>query len=234
MRLFVILSLQTAIGTAVVAALVWTGVYNIGADTPHWPATSWIVATLRERSIGARAAGVAVPPLNDPIRIAEGARHYSAMCSGCHLAPGVEDSGIRAGLYPRPPDLARHVHGRDRGYAVPSAARQFWIIKHGIKLTAMPAWGTTHSDDAIWGLVAFLQVLPEMTPAYYARLKGGDSGTAAVRGHDQRQPHGTIDGSDTDGPGGSHPREHTDARTPTWYGGGAIPPLLTSPEIRRQ
>ena len=37
-------------------------------------------------------------------------------------------------------------------------------------MTAMPAWGTTHGDDAIWGLVAFVRKLPEMSPEDYARL----------------------------------------------------------------
>ena len=78
------------------------------------------------------------------------------MCVDCHLAPNRKDSEIRAGLYPKPPDMTRHV---DAG-----TARMFWVIKHGIKMSAMPAWGPTHDDRRIWGIVAFLQELPELTP----------------------------------------------------------------------
>jgi hypothetical protein len=48
-----------------------------------------------------------------------------------------------------------------------SPKEQFWIIKHGVKLTAMPAWGKTHSDELIWDMVAFVRQLPRMSPAQY-------------------------------------------------------------------
>ena len=63
------------------------------------------------------------------------------------------------GLYPAAPELAR---GGDL-----SPAEQFWVIKHGVKLSAMPAWGKTHSDDLIWDMVAFIRQLPKMGPDQY-------------------------------------------------------------------
>ncbi len=172
----------SAQGTIGGAGFIATGVYNIGADAPHWPLTHKLVEALRERSIAARATQLTVPNLNDPKLLGEGAEHYTAMCSGCHLAPGMEDTEIRAGLYPQPPNLAEHEHGESHDGLDPAAmaARQFWIIKHGIKLTAMPAWGKTHDDDAVWGLVAFLQKLPEMSAAEYAAL----SETTSAGGHE--------------------------------------------------
>jgi mono/diheme cytochrome c family protein len=43
----------------------------------------------------------------------------------------------------------------------------FWVIKHGIKMSAMPAWGFSHDDPTIWSMVAFVQKLPAMSPAQY-------------------------------------------------------------------
>jgi mono/diheme cytochrome c family protein len=63
------------------------------------------------------------------------------------------------GLYPPAPELAR---GDDL-----TPAQQFWTIKHGVKLTAMPAWGKTHSDELIWDMVAFIRQLPKMSPEQY-------------------------------------------------------------------
>src|SRR3546814_6059193 len=119
---------------------------------------------LREHSSGARMADVAVPNLEDPQRIRLGAVNYSAMCTGCHLAPGVEDTEIRPGLYPMPPNLTT--------LANQDPKRSFWIIKHGIKMTAMPAWGKTHSDEPIGNQVHFHQKLPVLTPAPYASSRG--------------------------------------------------------------
>ena len=41
------------------------------------------------------------------------------------------------------------------------------MIKHGIMASGMAAFGPTHDDDRIWAMVAFLQKLPEPTPAQY-------------------------------------------------------------------
>jgi hypothetical protein len=71
----------------------------------------------------------------------------------------MEKSEISQGLYPRAPELYREGQR--------SAKEQFWIIKHGVKLTAMPAWGKTHSDDLIWDMVAFVRGLPGMTAEQY-------------------------------------------------------------------
>lgn len=136
----------------------WSGYYNIGADAPHWPLTYRFLDMTRSRSIQQHARSIEVPNLDDPALILKGAGQYAAMCTGCHLAPGMRESELRAGLYPKPPLLAE-----DR--IDPREA--FWIIKHGIKLTGMPAWGATHDDDTIWSIVAFVHKLPGMTPAQY-------------------------------------------------------------------
>lgn len=138
----------------------YLGVYNIGADDPHTRPVYWMVEALRDGSITHHSRDIVVPAnLTDPKRIASGAGLYTEMCSSCHLAPGMEKSEISQGLYPSAPELFRE---RQR-----SAKEQFWIIKHGVKLTAMPAWGKTHSDDLIWDMVAFVRQLPKMTAAQY-------------------------------------------------------------------
>lgn len=139
---------------------VYLGVYNIGADDPHTKPVYWVVEKLRDASIEHHSRDIAIPGnLTDPKRIASGAGLYTEMCSSCHLAPGMEKSEISQGLYPRAPELFREQQR--------SPKEQFWIIKHGVKLTAMPAWGKTHSDDLIWDMVAFVRRLPGMTAEQY-------------------------------------------------------------------
>ena len=139
---------------------VYSGFYDIGADAPHSRFVSGALESLRDRSIAHQSAGIAVPgDLNDQRRIAAGAGLYGEMCSSCHLAPGMERTEISQGLYPQAPELA---HGSDL-----SPAEQFWVIKHGVKLSAMPAWGRTHSDALIWDMVAFIRRLPSLSAAQY-------------------------------------------------------------------
>jgi mono/diheme cytochrome c family protein len=145
---------------AVAGAVIYTGIYNVGADEPHSRFVYAALQELREKSVASHARGITVPTdLNAPKRIAAGAGLYQEMCTGCHLGPGLEKSELSQGLYPSAPELAR---GDDL-----SPAEQFWTIKHGVKLTAMPAWGKTHNDDLIWDMVAFIRQMPKMSPAQY-------------------------------------------------------------------
>ena len=160
------------------AIYIWSGAYDVAADTQHWQVTRYLIGALREHSIDSRAASVQVPKLDDPAMVALGAQHYSEMCTGCHLAPGMTDSEIRHGLNPKPPNLTRFA---------PDPAEAFWVIKHGIKMTGMPAWGPTHDDGKIWAMVAFLQKQPKMTADEYHKLAAGG---AEAHEHDMVQPMG--------------------------------------------
>ncbi|RJG57061.1 cytochrome c [Sphingobium terrigena] len=147
-------------GGALAGIVVYVGAYDIGADAPHSKPVYWLVEQFRDRSIAVRSRDISVPAnLMDVKRLQSGAGLYTEMCSGCHLAPGLEKSEISQGLYPRAPELFHE--------PLRSAKEQFWIIKHGVKLTAMPAWGKTHSDELIWDMVAFVRQMPKMSPAQY-------------------------------------------------------------------
>jgi mono/diheme cytochrome c family protein len=142
---------------------IYAGLYNVGADVPHTQPVYWLLDTVRERSVAARAQNIAVPKdLDDAKRISIGAGEYSEMCSGCHLAPGMKRTEISRGLYPRAPELRRNTDL--------TPAEQFWIVKHGLKMTGMAAWGVTHDDDLLWDVVAFVRKLPELTPEQYQTM----------------------------------------------------------------
>jgi mono/diheme cytochrome c family protein len=151
--------LCAAVGAGV---FVESGFYNIGADDHHTKITLAAIEQLRERSIAVRDREVPAQPALHLEMIKAGATRYATLCAGCHLAPGVIKSDIRPGLYPHPPNLAQE--------DVQNPQRAFWIIKHGIKMSAMPAWGKTLDDAAIWDVVAFVQAMPKLTPEAYQQL----------------------------------------------------------------
>ena len=162
---------------ALAALFVHFGIFDVAADAPHSALVYAAIEAVRDRSIAVRAKNIQVPPLDNPELIAGGAKHYDAMCADCHFAPGTQQSEMREGLYPQPPNLT------EKSDLVP--AEMFWVIKHGIKMSAMPAWGKTHDDRSIWGLVAFLQKLPALTPEQYrALVPSGES-----RHHDHQHSH---------------------------------------------
>jgi mono/diheme cytochrome c family protein len=158
-----ITSFIVIVGIFVVGAgtFIYSGLYDIGADAPHWPFIKTVIETLRTRSIERHAQDIKVPDLQVPELLSKGAGQYAAMCVQCHLAPGKSDSEIRPGLYPQPPDLSKvRVDPREA----------FWAIKHGVKMSAMPAWGLGHDDATIWSIVAFVNKLPDMSSQDYSDM----------------------------------------------------------------
>jgi mono/diheme cytochrome c family protein len=150
------------LGAFGVTLFVESGFYDIGADDHHTKAVLALITQLRDRSIEVRLGSIKPQLTATPVMIESGAERYAALCVGCHLAPGAAKSDLRAGLYPHPPNLAQE--------DIQESRRAFWVIKHGIKMSAMPAWGKTMDDAAIWDVVAFVRKMPSMTPKEYQEL----------------------------------------------------------------
>lgn len=143
---------------------IFSGIYNVGAASPHYKFTRWVISKMTDHSIKHYSSEVSEPPnLSDSSLIKTGFIHYSQMCSGCHGAPGINRNEIAEGLYPKPPRLLKSANEW-------KPAELFWIIKNGIKMTGMPGFGISHSDDKIWAMVAFMEKLPDMSPDQYKAM----------------------------------------------------------------
>jgi mono/diheme cytochrome c family protein len=149
-------------GAAAIA--VYGGFIPVDARRPDPAWVRGLLTTVRDHSIERAAEGIRVPPLDDPAKVREGLEHYAEMCAGCHGAPGVERSEAGKGLNPKPPLLYKHPMNGDE-----EAAETFWVVKNGIRMTGMPAFGPTHDDAKIWAIVSLLEKLPAMSAGEYAR-----------------------------------------------------------------
>ena len=145
LRAVLLVAFATTIGAV---GFLYSGLYPMGADTPHTGPVYWALETLRERSIARAIRDIEAPDLSDPQLLLAGGPDYNDMCAGCHLKPGRSASDLSQGLYPQPPNLAEasddHSHAHDPAI---SAARQFWIIKHGINLVLVGK--VRHSLEAL-------------------------------------------------------------------------------------
>jgi len=140
---------------------IYSGKYNIAATEPHSLIVEWALNTTKKYSIKKHAEHIARPKLNDDNLVKKGFDHYEDMCSGCHGSPGVEPA---KDFNPSPPALTKESE-------VFSSTELFWVIKNGIKMTGMPSFGLSHSDEEIWSIVAFLKQLPDLTEQDYNSLK---------------------------------------------------------------
>ncbi|HKT53815.1 MAG TPA: cytochrome c, partial [Caulobacteraceae bacterium] len=118
-------------------------------------------------SVRLRARAVKAPARFSEAEVGAGFHAYDAECVMCHGAPGVAREPWVSGLTPTPPFLIDSARRWD-------AAQLYWIVGEGVKMTAMPAWRTTQTSNDIWNLVAFLEVLPDLSPADYARMRVAD------------------------------------------------------------
>ncbi|GLO15915.1 hypothetical protein PPUJ20028_45010 [Pseudomonas putida] len=178
-----------AVAGAGVLGAAYFGLVNVGADDPHFPAVHAFLAMARDRSIEVRARDIEVPDLKNENLIRIGAGNYNAMCVGCHLAPGVEKTELSQALYPSPPDLSKLGASGDPAVA-------FWTIKHGIKATGMPAWGKSMDDSYIWGMVAFLDQLPQMNAQQYQAMVASSGGHQHGGGESDMHNHEGQHGQD--------------------------------------
>ena len=128
----------------------FSGLQDVSAATPDNPALGWFLHNTFENSIKRDIAAVTVPAdLETAANVRAGAMRYNEECIYCHGAPGQEPTGLAKGLNPPPPSLlaAERTNG---------PARMFWIIKNGVRMSGMPAWGKSFDDAKIWSLAAFL------------------------------------------------------------------------------
>jgi mono/diheme cytochrome c family protein len=145
-------------------AVIETGAFDARASTPHDPLTAWATHTTMIHSVEHGAASVRPPARFGGDEVREGFRLYDRDCVGCHGAPGLARDGWANGLNPSPPylvDAPRHW----------TRAQLYWVVRNGVKMTAMPAWSTVHTDPELWDLVAFLEAQPYLSSAQYQRMR---------------------------------------------------------------
>lgn len=152
------------VGGFLVAA---SGIMPIKASSGHWPITAWLLHFAMRRSVATHTLGVTVPPLDDAQLILKGAGHYETGCRPCHGSPEFPHPRIAQAMTPYPPYLRPVISTWE-------PAELFYIVKHGVKFTGMPAWPAQQRDDEVWALVAFLRTFPSLDAAKYNHLVHGE------------------------------------------------------------
>ena len=144
--------------------IVYGGLFDARASTPHGPIVAWATHTTMIHYI--RRAAAPLPPSSafTPAQTLAGFRAYEADCEVCHGGPGVAHAHWVDGMNPSPPYLL----DQSRRW---TPNQLFWIVRNGVKMTGMPAWGLTQSDAEVWNLVAFLEAMPDLAPADYQKMR---------------------------------------------------------------
>ncbi len=94
-----------------------------------------------------------------------GVHLYGNNCAICHGAADAKKSTLATGFYIKAPQLA------DDGVEDDPQAETYWKLKHGIRFTAMPAFGSTLSDEQLWQITMFVATMDKLPPAVDAVWK---------------------------------------------------------------
>ena len=147
-----------------VLAYVWLGLAGVRANLPP-PAWERHMMTIAVHKSVARRAESTKPEaagLADNDQIVAGGKLYVNGCAGCHGElgkPFQEDHS----LYPPVPQL-QHVGTQ---YTEPQI---YWIVKHGIRMTAMSAYGPFYSEKELWSIAAFVHAIRNLPPGVQERI----------------------------------------------------------------
>ncbi len=149
-------------------AFAWSGLFDVSASTPHAALVGRIVHGTMIRSVEAHASEIKAPDASSAGDLRTGFCEYRKHCVMCHGAPASGRPKWVNGMSPAPPYL---IDSRTRW----NRNEMFWIIRNGIKMTAMPGWKDLLSDRQIWSVVGFVRTLPELPPSAYPDLAATDT-----------------------------------------------------------
>ena len=117
-----------------------------------------LARTMSDMAIPSRYKAMKNPVPATPEVFKEAMAHWADHCASCHANNGSGDTMYGKTMYPRPPDMRR------KDTQQMSDGELYYTIKNGVRLSGMPAFGTSGDDDQdSWKLVAFIRHLPSLS-----------------------------------------------------------------------
>jgi mono/diheme cytochrome c family protein len=177
------------LGASMVVALFGTyGVRLIqrGFSTREQPsvAEAFVAQKARRWATPAAAKNLKNPVPATAEMLEQGRNHWADHCATCHANNGSGQTEIGKNLYPKTPDM------RDPATQSLSDGELYYVIRNGVRMTGMPAWGSPaegdHDNDT-WMLVLFIRHLPQLTAAEEKDMEKFNPKSAAEREEEQEE-----------------------------------------------
>lgn len=147
------LGVVVGIGLVVLASYLFMtrGGIFMGTDTKPLPMEETIAAAAIRTSIG-KSANDPSPLPADETNLLAGAKVYMNVCAGCHGKLDQASSGAK-GFYPLPP----HLLPPGEGVTDDPVGATHWVVKNGVRFSAMPRFDKKLSDSEIWQVSLLLR-----------------------------------------------------------------------------
>ena len=135
-----------------------TGMVDMSADQTPSRLERRLGGTALDASVAKRAADLKNPLEANDANLLEGMHIYVQNCAECHGDPKEQESRFGEALNPHAPQFMKNAPDMPEN-------ENFYIAKHGVRLTGMPAWGKLYSDDQLWKVTSFLSHMEKLPPA---------------------------------------------------------------------
>jgi len=145
---------------AIAGAILLTQAGGFGARAQPLALERWAARWARTAALPADAKARVNPVPNTPEVIADARAHWADHCASCHANNGSGDTTLGKNSYPPAPDM------RLPATQQLTDGELFYIIQNGIRMSGMPAWGSSgsdHDEQDSWKLVHFIRHLPQLT-----------------------------------------------------------------------
>lgn len=188
-------------------AALWIIAHGVSARDQPTAIEESLARAIRHLAIPLRQRQITNPLPMTPEALAEGRMHWADHCATCHGNDGRGQTEIGRNLYPKAPDMTL---GKTQKL---TDGEMLAIIKNGIRLTGMPAWGDPASQDDTqnWKLIHFIRHLPKVTPEELDQMKSMNPVSPMGRKEEQQEDD-FLNGSEASAPPssiGHHPPTST-------------------------
>ncbi len=152
-------ALTIAVALLAAYALLRSGAIPANADAQPGAIETWMAKTSLQATMASAPNEKNPVALNDE-NLVKGVHLFARNCAVCHgtAAGDAAASPIAKGLYQKPPQLATE------GVEDDPESQSFWKVKHGIRLTGMPSFAGTLTDQEIWTVALFLKNMDKLPP----------------------------------------------------------------------
>jgi mono/diheme cytochrome c family protein len=141
------------------------GIVPANADSKPVALESWVANTALNAAVERDTKGLKNPIQPSDENLITGVHLYAENCAICHGASDAKPSKLAQGFYIQAPQFAKD------GVEDDPEAASFWMVKHGIRFTAMPSFTTTLQDEEIWKIAMFLKQMDKLPPTIDAEWK---------------------------------------------------------------
>jgi mono/diheme cytochrome c family protein len=140
------------------------------ADTEVGLLESKVAMPSLDAAVDRRAPDARNPVQPTDANLTAGMTIYQANCASCHGDIHRPNGMLADALYPRAPQFVNDAPDMPEN-------QNFYIVQHGIRLSAMPSWKQVLTEEEMWQVTAFLSHMDKLTPQVLAVWKTSADGS---------------------------------------------------------